>query len=63
MGVCYEIGCCSSWLLDDIISLFCLLTTRSHDVECNVSTAYCKSSSGDGVDWLWHSIMYLGGLL
>ena len=31
-------------------------------MERNVSTAYCKSSSGDGVDWLWHGI-YHGGLL
>ena len=36
-----------------IISLFCCLATRSLDVERNVSTAYCKSASGDGVDWLW----------
>ena len=51
---------------NDIISLFCCLTTRSLDVERNVSTAYCKSSSGDGVDWLctalygwlWHSILH-----
>ena len=49
--------------IDDIISLFCCLTTRSLDVELDVSTAYCKSSSGDGVDWLWHGIMYHGGLL
>ena len=39
------------------------LTTRSLDVERNLSTAYCMSSSGDGVDWLWHDIMYHGGLL
>ena len=50
-------------VLSDFISLFCCLTTRSLDVERNVSTAYCKSSSGDGVDWLWHSIIYHGGLL
>ena len=37
----------------DIRSLFCCLTTRSLDVEHNVTTAYCKSSSGDGVDWLF----------
>ena len=51
---------------NNIISLFCCLTTRSIDVERNVSTAYCKSSSGDGVDWLctalygwlWHSILH-----
>ena len=55
---CYEIGCFSSWQLDDIISLFCCLPTKSLDVERNVLTAYCKSSSGDGVDWLWHGIMY-----
>ena len=50
-------------VLSDFISLFCCLTTRSLDVERNVSTAYCKSSSGDGVDWLWHGIIYHGGLL
>ena len=44
---------------NDIKSLFCCLTTRSIDVERNVSTAYCKSSSGDGVDWLWHGIIWL----
>ena len=44
---------------NDIISLFCCLTTRSLDVERNVSTAYCKSSSGDGVEWLWHGIIWL----
>ena len=32
-------------------------------MERNVSTAYCKSSSGDEVDWLWHGILYHGGLL
>ena len=37
---------------NDIKSLFCCLTTRSIGVERNVSTANCKSSSGDGVDWL-----------
>ena len=37
--------------------------TRSLDVERNVLTAYYKSSSGDGVDWLWHGIIYHGGLL
>ena len=50
-------------LIFDIISLFCCLTSKSLAVECNVSTAYCKSSSDDGVDWLWHGIMYHGGLL
>ena len=43
---------------NDIISLFCCLTTRSRN-ERNVSTACCKSSSGDGVDWLWHVIIWL----
>ena len=37
--------------------------TKSLDVDPDVSTAYCKSSSGDGVDWFPHSIMYHGGLL
>ena len=50
-------------LIFDIISLFCCLTTKSLDVERDVSTAYYKSSSGDGVDWLWHGVMYHGGLL
>ena len=50
-------------LIFDIISLFCCLTTKSLDVERDVSTAYYKPSSGDGVDWLWHGIMYHGGLL
>ena len=36
---------------------------KSLDVERNVSTASCKSSSCDGVDWLWHGIMYHGDLL
>ena len=44
---------------NDIKSLFCYLTTRSIDVGRNVSTAYRKSSSGDGVDWLWHGIIWL----
>ena len=38
-------------------------STKSLDVDRDVSTAYCKSSSGDGVDWFRHSIMYHGGLL
>ena len=50
-------------LIFDIISLFCCLTTKSLDVERDVLTAYYKSSSGDVVDWLWHGIMYHGGLL
>ena len=50
-------------LIFDIISLFCCLTTKSLDVERDFSTAYYESSSGDGVDWLWHGIMYYGGLL
>ena len=33
------------------------------DVNCDVSTAYYQSSSGDGVDWVRFSIMYGGGLL
>ena len=33
------------------INLFCCLTTKSLDVDRDVSIAYCKSSSGDGVDW------------
>ena len=37
--------------------------TKSLDVDCEVWTAYCKSSSGNGVDWFQHSIMYRGGLL
>ena len=47
----------------DNINLFCCLTTKSLDVDRDVSIAYCKSSSGDGVDWLRHSNMYHGGLL
>ena len=47
----------------DNINLICCLTTKSLDVDRNVWTAYCKSSSGDGVDWFQHSIMYHGGLL
>lgn len=39
------------------------ITTKSLDVEHNVLTAYCQSFSGDGVNWLWHNIMYHGGLL
>ena len=50
-------------LIFDIISLFCCLTTKSLDVERDFSTAYYESSSGDGVEWLWHGIMYYGGLL
>ena len=37
--------------------------TKSLDVDCDVSTVYCMSSSGDGVDWYRHSIMYHDGLL
>ena len=33
------------------------------EVDPDVSTAYCKSSSGDGVDWFQHSIMHHGGPL
>ena len=55
---CYEIGCFSSWQLDDIISLFCCLTTKSLDVERNFLTPYSKFSSGNGVDWLWHDITW-----
>ena len=43
--------------------LFCCLTTKSLDVDRDVSTAYCKSSASDGVDWFRHSIMYHDGLL
>ena len=37
--------------------------TNSLDVDPDVSTAYCKSSSGDGVDWFQYSIMHHGGPL
>ena len=47
----------------DNINLFCCLTAKSLDVDRHVSTAYCKFSSGNGVDWFRHSIMYHGGLL
>ena len=38
--MCYEIGCCSSWQVDDDINLFGYLTTKSLDVDRDVSTAY-----------------------
>ena len=47
----------------DYINLLCCLTTKSLDADRDVSTTYCKSSLGDGVDWFRHSIMYHGGLL
>ena len=43
--------------------MFCCLITKLLDVDRNILTVYCKSSSGDGVNWFWHSIMYNGGLL
>ena len=47
----YEVHC-NVILLELKARFFCL----SHDVimcdvDCNVSTAYCYSSSGDEVDW------------
>ena len=47
----------------DNINLLCWLTTKSINVDRDISTAYCKSFSGDGVDWFQYSIMYHGGLL
>ena len=57
-GKCFNFLC--SIGLVGICECFSL---KSLDVDRDVSTAYCKSSSGDGVDWFPHSIMYHGGLL
>ena len=57
-GKCFNFLC--SIGLVGICECFSL---KSLDVDRDVSTAYCKSSSGDGVDWFRHSIMYHGGLL
>ena len=48
-----------------MILLVCSVVSRQGhlNVERNVSTAYCKSSSGDEVDWFWHGFIYHGGLL
>ena len=48
-----------------MILLVCYVVSRQGhlNVEHNVSTAYCKSSSGDEVDWFWHGFIYHGGLL
>ena len=50
-------------IIIDNVSFFFCLTTSHLDVDRDVSTAYCQSSSGDGVDWVWYGIMYGGGLL
>ena len=57
-GKCFNFLC--SIGLVGICECFSL---KSLDVDRDVSTAYCKSSSGDGVDWFRHSIMHHGGLL
>ena len=48
-----------------MILLVCTVVSRQGhlNVERNVSPAYCKSSSGDDVDWFWHGFIYHGGLL
>ena len=38
-----------------------ILVTK--DVDCDVSTAYCRSLSGDRVDWLCVTINYVAGWL
>ena len=38
-----------------------ILVTK--DVDCDVSTAYCQSLSGDRVDWLCVTINYVAGWL
>ena len=43
--------------------MFCCLITKLLDVDRDILTVYCKSSSGYGVNWFQHSIMYNGGLL
>ena len=47
----------------DKVSLFFCLTTSHLGVDRDFLTAYCQSSSGDGVDWVRYSAMYGGGLL
>ena len=49
--------CFKKFLKADDVSLFFCLTTSHLDVDCDVSTAYCQSSSGDGVNWVQYSIM------
>ena len=48
-----------------MILLVCTVVSRQGhlNVERNVSPTYCKSSSGDDVDWFWHGFIYHGGLL
>ena len=43
--------------------MVCCLITKLLDVDRDILTAYCKSSSGYGVNWFQHSIRYNGGLL
>ena len=37
--------------------MFCCLITKLLDVDRDILTVYCKSSSGYGVNWFRHSIM------